>query len=717
MWDKIRKAWRYILPDLETGAHFKVLERNLIPPYEKGGKYRYDCSDDECDIWANLFGYDESNPWRFKFAFDLASISLNDVSVTLGDLRDNSAWQEFVKSLSVQPKAVSREKRAVPRWWKKVAFSLVAVSIVVAVTSVIWNSYMRPVSPTAELELSDKLSIAVLPFVNMSDDPKQEYFSDGISDDLITNLSKISGLFVIARNSSFTYKGKSVKVQQIAKELGVRYVLEGSVRKAGDKLRINAQLIDATTGHHLWAERFDGQLGDIFALQDKFTQKIVATLAVKLTADDESLLVHKGTDNVEAYDAYLQGWEDLNRATREDLVEAVRHLQMAVKLDPNYSRAHAALARAYGFSMDKGFDHDLDWSNARSLRDKHLQMAMKNPTPYTYQAVAKARLYQRKYEEAIAAAERAVALSPNDTDSQFTMARVLIYTGRPDQGVEFLHKAMRHNPHYPAHYLWWVGLAQFSLEQYEEAVSSYERLLKRSPKSSVWILATAHAHLGRQQEAANVVTKYLNMRGNTGPGVPVENMLKYFPFRDSKDADRFIDGLLKAGLPRPWNPVYRGHYKEAITRAEKAIDLNPNDTEAQFTMGETLIYAGRSAKAVEFIKRAMALKPEYPSYFLWYLGLAQFCLEQYKEALTSLEEYYKRKSRPVRVVPKWLFAATYAQLGRQQEAQEMLSRFIKRRGYYMAYSVEKVLKDNYYAFKDQKDTKRFAEGLRKAGLK
>jgi adenylate cyclase len=193
-------------------------------------------------------------------------------------------------------------------------------------------------------------------------------------------------------------------------------------------------------------------------------------------------------------------------------------------------------------------------------------------------------------------------------------------------------------------------------------------------------------------------------------------MLKYFPFRDSKDADRFIDGLLKAGLPRPWNPVYRGHYEEAITRAEQAVDLNPNDAEAQFTMGETLIYAGRSAEAVEFIKRAMKINPKYPSYYLWHFGLAQFCLEQYEDALTSLEDYYKRKSKPARVVPKWLLAATYAQLGRQQEALEVLSKFMERRVYYKSYSVDKVLKDNYYAFKNQKYKDRLAEGLHKAGL-
>ena len=174
MWDKIRKAWRYNLPDLEAGAHFKILERNLIQPYEKGGKYRYDCSDDECHTWANLFDYAENSPWRFKFAVDSASLSLNNISLMLGDLRDNSAWQEFLRTLRMQPKAVRVEKRPVPRWWKKVAFSLAAILIVGAVTWAIWNSHIRPVPPTAGLELPDRPSIAVLPFSNLSGYPEQE---------------------------------------------------------------------------------------------------------------------------------------------------------------------------------------------------------------------------------------------------------------------------------------------------------------------------------------------------------------------------------------------------------------------------------------------------------------------------------------------------------------------------------------------------------------
>jgi adenylate cyclase len=302
MWDKIRKAWRHRLPDLETAALFKILDRDFISPYEKGGKYRYDCSDDECDIWANLFGYDENNPWRFKFSIDSVSLGLNDVFITLGDLRDHSAWQEFVKRLSIPPKTVSRIERVAPPWWKKVVFSLIAVSIVVAATSVIWNFYLQP-APSVEVAsvekmafpLPDKPSIAVLPFDNLSRDSSQDYFSDGITESIITALSNVSNLFVIARNSTFTYKGKPVKVQQVAHELGVRYVLEGSVQRSGDRVRITAQLNDALKGHHLWAEHYDRKISDIFALQDDITERVTMALEVKLTegrAGPHSAQVH-----------------------------------------------------------------------------------------------------------------------------------------------------------------------------------------------------------------------------------------------------------------------------------------------------------------------------------------------------------------------------------------------------------------------------------------
>jgi len=713
MWDKIRKAWRYKLPDLEAGTHFKILERNLIPPYEKGGKYRYDCSDDECNIWANLLDYDENNPWRFKFSINSASLSLDDISLILGDLRDNSAWHEFFKRLSKQPKAVGREKRILPRWWKKAAYSLISILIVGAATWAIWNSYMRPVPPTADLGLSDELSIAVLPFENISDDPKQEYFADGITDDLITDLSKISGLFVIARNSTFTYKGKPVKVQQVAEDLGVRYVLEGSVRKAGDKVRINAQLVDATTGHHLWAERIDGTFGDIFALQDRFTRKIVAALALRLTGDEEKNLTLRYTDNVEAYDAYLKGREHFITLTRDGLVKAVGYYEKAIELDPNYSPAHAGLASTYQSSISRAWNRELGWPDARSRMRKHLQEAMKNPTPYAHYAVAKTLLYKRRYDEAIAEAERAIALDPNYPDGYLMMGWILTFAGKSAEAVDYFKRTMRLDPGFPGAVLYSLGLAQYSLGQYEEAATSLEKSLKLNPGYGPWPLAITYAQLGRGQEAADILAKYFEKRGWLL--ALIENTFPYWPFKEQKDLDHWAEGLRKSGLMRPWNPVYRREYDKAIADAEQAIALNPNDAKAQYAMGESLVFAGRSAEAVDYLERAMILDPKYPGYYMFALGVAQFCLERYEEAASSLEigllSKRKMHSRP----PMWLLAATYAHLGRQQKAEDVLSKYMKKRGY-KDYTVERVLKYYLHAFKDPRDTERFAEGLHKAGL-
>jgi TolB-like protein/cytochrome c-type biogenesis protein CcmH/NrfG len=546
----------------------------------------------------------------------------------------------------------------------------------------------------------------------MSGDPEQEYFSDGITDDLITDLSKISGLFVIARNSTFTYKGKSLKAPQIAKELGVRYILEGSVRKAGEKFRINAQLIDSTTGLHLWAERYDGNLGDIFDLQDRFTQKIASALAVKLTADDESLLAHKGTDNIEAYDAYLQGLEHQRRDTQDNLVKAVYSFKRAIELDPEYPEAHAALSQAYQHIDGRAWGKDLGWKDARSLAKKHLQIAMKNPTPLALRMNSRALLYyQHKHEEAIAEAERALALDPNNASSHWYLARALSFSGRHAEAINFCEKAIRLNPHYPGWYPYFLGVAQYCLERYEDAATSHERAFRVNPNSSSWWLAAAYAQLGREEEAVDVLEKYIKKR-KWSYGVPVETTFKYWPFKDPIDLERFADGLLKAGLPRPWNPVYRRHYEEALAEAERALSVTPDSAEAHLTMGETLILVGRSAEAVGFVKKAMELNPNCPPFYLHLLGLAHFCLGQYDQALIYLKAYNQRYPKD----NKWLLAATYAHLGREQEASEVLQNYMKKLEF-TDFTVQRVLKYANYAFKDPKDTERFAEGLRKAGLK
>jgi TolB-like protein len=263
------------------------------------------------------------------------------------------------------------------------------------------------------LPLPDQPSIAVLPFTNMSDDPEQDYFADGMTEDLITDLSKISGLFVIARNSSFSYRGQQVKISQVAEELGVRYVLEGSVRRVGDAVRINAQLIDATTGGHLWAERYDGSLANVFALQDKVTQKIITALATNLTAGEEAQRARTETNVPEAYDAFLRGWAHYRLHTREDFAKALPYLQKAIQLDPNYGRAHAALAEVYFGSWNNewvrslGISFDEAWEKAKG----HLEEAMKDPTPLAHRVASRILTSEKRWDEAIAEAERAIALT------------------------------------------------------------------------------------------------------------------------------------------------------------------------------------------------------------------------------------------------------------------------------------------------------------------
>jgi TolB-like protein len=297
-----------------------------------------------------------------------------------------------------------------------------------------------------KLKIPDKPSIAVLPFTNMSNDPEQEYFSDGMAEDLMTDLSKISGLLVISRNSTFAYKGKSIEAKQIAENLGVRYLLEGSVRKVGEQVRINAQLIDATTDHHLWAERYDGKMDNIFGLQDKITQKIVAALAVKLAKGEQEHLASRETSNIAAYDAFLKGMDYLNRQSRT--AKTLSYFERAIKLDPNYGRAYAGLARAYGdVSWLNLFEPlGLSFQETRLWMLHYLQLAMKNPTSFASVLNAKIIYLERRYEEAIAEIGRAITIDPNDARSNWNMARALTAGGRPEEAIEYAKMALRIDP-------------------------------------------------------------------------------------------------------------------------------------------------------------------------------------------------------------------------------------------------------------------------------
>ncbi len=450
---------------------------------------------------------------------------------------------------------VVKAKRAVSRNWRTMVIAMAAV-VIMGAAVVVWHFYFRP--PHMEVvsvkrmafALPDKPSIAVLPFVNMSGDPEQEYFSDGITEDLITDISQISGLFVIGRNSTFAYKGKRVKIRQVAEELGVRYVLEGSVRKADKQVRINAQLIDATTGGHLWAKRYDGHLDDVFGLQDKIARKIVSALAVQLKAGEQEKVARKETDKIEAYDAFLKGWKHYRQWTPEDFREAIPYFEKAIELDPNYGRAHAALASIYIETTLRIWD----WPQVMGLSgemailsqvEKYLQGAMKNPTPLAHRVASKRLIILLYHEEAIAEAERAIALDPNDADGYAAMADALIYSGKPEEAVDFVKDAMRLDPHNLANYLYILGLAHFGMEHFQEAASLFERAFKLNPEIGLLqrvYLAVAYVHLGQEDKARAELDR---------PGIDISEIYDMWArnlvtrYKNPKDRDRLLDGLRK----------------------------------------------------------------------------------------------------------------------------------------------------------------------------
>src|SRR5262245_31157845 len=306
--------------------------------------------------------------------------------------------------------------------------------------------------PPSSLPLPDKPSIIVLPFVNLSGDPRQDYFSDGLTEVLTGDLSQIASLFVIARHSAFTYKGKAVKVQDVGREMGVRYVLEGGVLKAEGTVRITAQLIDATTGYHLWAERYDRPFKDIFALQDEIVQKIVTTLRLQLTLQEQGYIVRKRTDNLEAYDYFLRGIEPVFRATPATNAQARQMFEKAIALDPQYAEAYAWLSSTYYFEWAFFWNADPQILE-RALALAQQAVALDDSLPRAHSALGYVYAEKQQYAQAVAEGERAIALDPNHADSYTMQAHNLNLAGRPEEALRMVEQAIRLNPHYPPFYL------------------------------------------------------------------------------------------------------------------------------------------------------------------------------------------------------------------------------------------------------------------------
>ncbi len=436
----------------------------------------------------------------------------------------------------------------IPLWRRKAVLASTIVVLIAILAVGVWNFYWRApkIEPASKdkmaFPLPDKPSIAVLPFVNMSGDPQQDFFSDGITEEIITALSKTPKLFVIARNSTFVYKGKSVNVQQVSRELGVKYVLEGSVRRSGDKIRITAQFIDATTGNHLWAERYDRELKEIFAIQDEIAMKIASALQVKLTEGEWASILAKGTESLEAYLKILEGQELIDALNRDDNALARKKCEEAIALDPKSAVAYAFLGFTYVMDFAFGIEREESMKKAFAYTQKALSLDDSQPVVYTTMEFMYG--FMRRHEEAIASGEKAVRIAPGSAYAQFSLGRALNFACRDKEALSHLEKAVRMNPIPPAYYHMHIGSAHLNLRNYEEAVSALKKALALTPRNEFarGCLMVAYVEMGRMEEARAEVQEYL--KTNPRP-TPPEEFKKRAPWKDEKVTERFIEAFGK----------------------------------------------------------------------------------------------------------------------------------------------------------------------------
>jgi adenylate cyclase len=445
-------------------------------------------------------------------------------------------------------------ERSLRKHWRGGVFSLAGLALIAAVIVFVQHLSLRPPTTTASihpaqspaLTLPDKPSIVVLPFTNMSGDQEQEYFSDGITDDLTTALSRLPDLFVIARTSAFTYKGKAVKVQDVSRELGVKYILEGSVRKEANQVRITAQLVDATTGDHIWAEHYDRALRDIFSLQDEIVRRIVTTLNLQLDLMQRGAFdVRQTTNNLEAYDDFLRGWEYYWSFTKEGNAKARQMFEKAIELDPKYADAYSSLGSNYwlGWALQLSPDpNSLD----RASQFAQQAITLDESLPPAHIVLSYTYLYKRQYDQATTEAERAVALDPNSALGYEALATIVGESGKPGETIDFVEKAMRLDPQGRYRYLGYEGWAYTQMGRYAEAIPIFKLNLARYPNSLFGRtnLILDYTELGREQEAREEAAEVLRI----SPQFSLEVLYQRAPQKDETYRKRFFAAARKAGL-------------------------------------------------------------------------------------------------------------------------------------------------------------------------
>lgn len=555
----------------------------------------------------------------------------------------------------------------------------------------------QPLAPNtqaapAALPLPDKPSIVVLPFDNMSKDPEQDYFSNGITEVLTSDLSRLSSLFVIARNTAFTYKGKAVNMRDLRNELGVRYVLEGSVQKANEQVRIVTQLIDTTTDSHLWAERYDRPYKDIFAIQDEIVRKIVTTLKLQLSLQEQGFRVRKATDNLEAYDYFLRGVEQSYRYTKEANEGAREMFGKAVALDPQYAEAYARQGRTYFLEWIWGWN-----VTPQTLRQAFAlarqALTLDDSSPFVHSVLGWGLALNQQYDQAVVESERAIALDPNNDESYARQAEVLIMAGKPDAALHSIEKAMRFNPRYPAWYLHELGTVYLWDGKSEEAVAVLKEALIRVPN-----------HLGALINlGSSLLFQWISQRADVQAlGEALAVTQRAVALNDSFSASHWILGMVYFSQKQ---------YEQAIAESERTIALSPEWTDGYAALALALSGAGKVEEARTVAEQALRRKSRfYVDAHLIIIGIADVLAGQPDKAVAPLQQYRSR-------FPNILYAhvfltAAYSELGKDTEARAEVAEVLRINP---NFSLE-VHKERM-PIKDPAVLERHIAALRKAGLK
>ena len=570
MWAKINMAWRHRLPDLESAALFKIIDRDLIPPYEKGGKYRYECSEVECDAWASLFGYDENNKWRFKFAFDTASIGLNDVSLKMDDLNDAEAWEKFIDRLDIPPQSEEKSKsskvtttaetpsknRQYKSRTRNIIWGGMAAVAAVLIGIVFWRLalYKAPESTdsvdrgTAVYPSIGKPSLAVLPFDNLTGDPQQEYFSDGLADQLITSLSQGPYLYVSARTSSFTFRGKPMTAQEIAAKLGVKYLIEGSVQRDDDQLRINVQLIDGHIGNHIWSKSYDRDYADLFALQDEIGMDVMAALNVKITGYAAGARQHSRPKHLKAYELYLKGlYYHLGRKP-DDVLKARQSFEEAIRIDPDYGRAYTWLANTHLDEIELRLKTDRE--QAMEKAEEAVRKALATDPDYPpYGTISRIHRIKKDFDNAILYARKGVQQGPTDSGQHYMLCFALHMGEEFAEAIDACKDALVLMPFRPVNYVVQLAWSLVGNKQYDESIPLFKEVLDRSPKSFYAYLAykglTAAYQLTDRNADARLAAQNVK---RMNPKFSLKREAKLSPAKEGAFKKRIINAYRDAGL-------------------------------------------------------------------------------------------------------------------------------------------------------------------------